>query len=265
MSSLHLDGLVIDLDGVLYRGSAVVPGAPEAVARLRERGLRLLFATNNSRATAAHYVAKLGDMDFPATEDEILTSAAVTAETLVDRGLEGTTTFLVGGPGIEKELRAAGFDLLDLEDGSRANLVVVGADPDVTFAKLRVAADAVRAGATFIATNPDPTFPTATGLVPGAGAVVAAVAIAAGRDPEVMGKPNRPMMDAAARRLSGCESVGVVGDQPLTDLAGARYLGWTRILVLSGVTDPDDPAVTRDEPDLVLDSIADLPGALAGE
>ncbi|MEA2460874.1 MAG: hypothetical protein QOH90_1051, partial [Actinomycetota bacterium] len=113
-------------------------------------------------------------------------------------------------------------------------------------------------GAMFIATNADPSFPGADGLLPGAGAILASIEVASGRLAEVMGKPNPAMMQAAARRLEGCESIAAIGDQPITDLAGARLQGWATILVLSGVTTTADVESLDPRPDYVLDSISDL-------
>jgi len=143
------------------------------------------------------------------------------------------------------------------EPGHDADLVVVGWDLEFTFEKMKRATLAItNHGARLVATNEDAAYPAADGLWPGTGAIVASIEVAAGTKATVMGKPHAPMMDAAARRLEGCDHVAVVGDRPETDLAGGRSRGWTTILVLSGVT--RDASTVDPEPDLVLKSLADL-------
>lgn len=249
-----IDGVMCDLDGVLYRGDRPITGAADAVESLRAKGVRFLFCTNNSRSTVAQYVDRLSALGVPARPDEILTSAVVTAEELARRGRAGDVALVVGGPGIVEALGGAGIDVTDHDPA----LVVVGWDPEFTYERMRAAAAAVRAGATLIATNADATFPAPDGLVPGAGAILASIETAAGVPAEVMGKPHRPMMDAAARRLDGCRRIAAIGDRPDTDLAGGTARGWTTILVLSGVTAPDDAAAVDPKPDYVVESLAGL-------
>jgi 4-nitrophenyl phosphatase len=251
-----IDGLVCDLDGVLYRGSERIAGAAEKVAELRAAGVRLVFATNNATATVQMYVERLAALGLQVSSEEVLTSAVVTGEKVRERGLEGATTFLLGLDGIREELTKAGVRFVEGKEARNAELVVTSGDPRFTYESLRTATFALRNGAEFLATNDDLTYPAPDGLWPGAGSILAAVQAASGRTAEVMGKPHKPMMEAAARRLEGCRRIAVVGDQPATDLAGGRAMGWITILVLTGVTSSDDgldPA-----PDVSLPSLADL-------
>lgn len=250
-----IDGVMCDLDGVLYRGDRPVEGAAAAVGRLRDRGVELLFCTNNSHYTVDQYVSKLARMDVAAAADEILTSAVVTAEVLAARGLAGKRALVVGGDGIVEALSTEGIEIVR---GGAPEVVVVGWDPSFTYDAMRAAADAVRGGATLVATNADATFPAPDGLWPGAGSILASIERASGHRAEVMGKPNRPMMDVAARRLAGATRVAVVGDRPDSDLAGGAARGWTTILVLTGVTGPDDVTTVEPRPDYVVESIAAL-------
>jgi 4-nitrophenyl phosphatase len=250
------DALVCDLDGVLYRGPEPIPGAAEKVRDLKAAGVKLIFATNNATATVEQYADRLTAMDIEVTRAEILTSAVVTAEVVVERGWAGLDTFVIGLNGIRGELENADVELVDVDRGARAGLVITSGDWTFDYQKLRAAAFAVRGGAHFIATNDDLTYPAPDGLWPGAGSILAAVEAASGGKAEVMGKPHRPMMEAAARRLEGCERIAVVGDQPATDLAGGRLMGWETILVLSGVV--ADPEEADPPADLVLPSLADL-------
>lgn len=265
MTRMQPDGLVCDLDGVLYRGVEPVPGAAEAVDRLRGAGIRVVFATNNATKTLAQYVERLRRFDVEATPDDIVTSAVVTGEEIEHRGWSGRTAFMIGSDGMQAALEKAGVVLLDGLEARTADIVVVSATANFDYASLATAAFAVRNGAGFIASNADPTFPAPDGLWPGAGAVLAAVETASGRSAEVMGKPNLPMMHAVGRRLDGCKNIAVVGDQPATDLAGARAMEWTTILVLTGVTDRATADALDPAPALVIPSLVDLPEHLGLE
>lgn len=258
MTALELDGLVCDLDGVLYRGVEPVPGAASAIARLRGAGIKVVFATNNATKTVAQYVERLARFDVAITPEEIVTSAAVTGEEVQRRGWGGRTAFLIGTDGMQVALENAGVVLLEGLAARTADIVVVSSTARFDYQLLATAAFAVRNGADFIASNADPTFPAAEGLWPGAGAMLAAVETASGRKAEVMGKPNRPMMEAIQRRLAGCENIAVVGDQPGTDLTGGRAMGWTTVLVLTGVTDAATAGALYPTPDLVLPSLFEL-------
>lgn len=255
---LSIDGLVCDLDGVVYRSSEVIPGAPEAIASLRSEGVRIVFATNNATHTVSSYVARLAAHGIDVEESDVLTSAVVTAEEMTGRGWTGRSVFLVGSDGIREALQAAQMDIVAGEDARRADIVVISGDPNFDYDAMRTALYALRNGADLIATNDDPTFPVSDGLWPGTGAILASIERASGRTAEVMGKPNRPMMAAARRRLSGCRHIAVVGDQPATDLAGGRSLGWTTVLVLSGVTGEDIAATLDPTPDLVASDLAEV-------
>jgi len=258
MSDIDFDGLVCDLDGVIYRGDRVVEGAPEAVAALRARGVRIVFCTNNSRSTVAQYVEKFDRLGIPTSPEEILTSGTVTAEVLAERGAVGQVAMVVGGDGIRVPLVEAGLRVVEPAFDGAVDYVVVGLDLGFTYDAMRSSARVVRNGAALIATNGDVTFPAPEGLWPGAGAILASIEAASGARAEVMGKPYPPTMAAAARRLDGCERIAALGDRPDTDLAGGVARGWTTILVTSGVTAPEDVGSVQPRPDHVLPSIAAL-------
>jgi phosphoglycolate/pyridoxal phosphate phosphatase family enzyme len=254
----RIDGLLCDLDGVLYRGDAAIPGASETIAAARAHYVKVVFCTNNSRATVEQYRQKLAALGVPTDEDEVLTSAVVTAQVLDQRGFKGASAIVVGGEGIRAALEAIDIRLVDAVAGS-SDLVIVGWDPTFTYDAMRGASIAVRAGATFIATNDDAAFPAAEALWPGAGAILSSIEVAADRKAEVMGKPHRPMMEAAARRFGPNARVAVVGDRPETDLKGGARMGWTTVLVLTGVTSADDARRLESAPDFVIGSLSDLP------
>ncbi len=253
-----LEGLVVDMDGVLYRGDERIPGAAEAVARWRGRGKRIVFCTNNSRYTVAECVAKMERVGIAAGEDDVVTSGVVLAEVLRARGAAGKKAVAVGAQGLRAGLEAVGVTVDDGESVDGIDYVVVGWDGAFDYRKMKRACLAVRAGAELLATNSDATFPAPDGLWPGAGAILASIEASSGRKAEVLGKPHPPMMEAAARRLSGCRRIGIVGDRPDTDLAGGVARGWTTILVTSGVTPPAEAASVEPRPDVVLPSLASL-------
>lgn len=258
MSRLIFDGLVCDLDGVVYRGDNAIPGAVDAVNELRRRGVRVVFCTNNSRPTVAQYRRKLAALGIDIDDGDIVTSAVVTGEVLRRRNLQGSGAIVIGGEGVVESLGAAGVRVLDGDAASPAQLVVVGYDPDFTYEAMRRATLAVRAGARLIATNDDASFPAPDGLWPGAGAILASIEVASDARAEVMGKPHPPMMDAVASRLTECRAIAIVGDRPQTDLRGGMARGWTTILVTSGVVSPEDAPKVDPAPDVILGSLADL-------
>lgn len=244
-------GIVLDLDGVCYRGSEAVPGAAEAVAALRDRGLGLVFATNNARRTPAAVAAKLTRLGFPAEPDEVVTSSVAAAAHIAP----GTRCYVIGMDGLREPLTDRGAVLTD--DYRTADAVVVGIDLELTWRDLRAATLALGRGARFVGTNADATFPDPEGLVPGNGATLAALETASGRAPEVIGKPASPLFDAARARLPA-GPVLMVGDRVDTDVAGAAALGWDSALVLTGVASADDAASADPGPTYVLDDLGGL-------
>ncbi len=259
--SLRIDALVCDLDGVVYRGDEAIDGAVEALAALKARGVRILFATNNSRYTVEEYVTRLGGLGVAAEADEIVTSGVVLEAVLREVGVDGMGALVVGGGGVRAAVEASGAHVVD--DHREAGLVAVGWDVDFTYEKMRVAALAVQAGALFYASNRDATFPATDGsLWPGAGAILASIETAGGREAISVGKPAAPMAELCERRLAGASRIAAIGDRPDTDLALGADRGWTTVLVTSGVISPGDAAAVEPTPDLVLGSIAELPALL---
>jgi HAD superfamily hydrolase (TIGR01450 family) len=218
----------------------VVPGSADAVARLRDAGEKVLFLTNNSSRPVSDILEKLEQMGIQAEGDEIATSA-LAAAAMLD---EGSTALVCGGVGVEEALEERG--VRRVAEGE-ADAVVVGWTREFDFERLNAAFQAVAAGARLIGTNDDPTYPTPDGPVPGGGSLLAAVAVAAGVEPEVAGKPHQPMADLVRSRLGDdMESTILVGDRPSTDGRMAERLGVKFALVMTGVSDsgdvPDDPA-----------------------
>lgn len=250
---------VLDLDGVVWTGDEPVPGAPETIRALRDAGRRFAFVTNNSSQLPEVYAKKLAHMGAGGDVEEIVTSAHATARMLSARvgELRGRTAFVVGGPGLVQAVRELGVHVLDGDDAVNVSMVVVGLDPTLTYDRLRIATLAIRAGATFVASNDDPTLPAAGGEWPGAGAIVAALRATTGREPMVAGKPEPWPMEIAAERLGGGGAL-VVGDRATTDVAAAAAAGWPSGLVLTGATDIAMLAAAPIWPDVVLRRLPDL-------
>jgi glycerol 3-phosphatase-2 len=246
-------GWVLDLDGVVRLGQAAVPGASAAVDRLLAAGEDVLFVTNSAYRTVAEVEAELAGHGVAAA-GRVLTSA-LAAATLV---APGERALCCGGPGLRDALERRGAVVV--ADGP-ADVVVVGYHPSFDYASLTRAMRAIRAGARFVATNLDTTYPTETGLLPGNGALVAAVATSSGVAPEVAGKPHAPLRSMVLDRLGGEGTV--VGDRADTDGAFAAALGYRFALVLSGVTTPADLPVTP-EPDLVRADLMAVVDAVLG-
>lgn len=241
------DAWVVDLDGVVWLAGEPIQRVGEAIARLRDGGVSVYFATNNSAPRIATLLERLRGAGIDATEASLIT-ASQAAAMLVE---PGERVFMVGAEGLREALLARGADVVD--EGV-ADVVVVGWDTRFTFETLGAAAQRVRDGARLIGTNDDPSHPTRGGLLPGAGAVLGAVAIASGVDAVVAGKPYEPMTRLVAERVG--RVAGVIGDRASTDGELARRLGAGFGLVLSGVTSPtqipaDSHSVYADLFDLV--------------
>lgn len=233
--------LLVDLDGVVYRGSAPVPGMAALLTRRDAVGDIIVYVTNNSRWHRSEYLERLRGMGAPAREEHILSSARGTALAVAAMPQPPRRTMVLGGPGLERELHDAGLETVAASpDGLAAQpeAVVAGVDFGLDYARLSAAASAVRAGAYFAATNRDPVFPVADGLMAGAGAIVAALVVAAGREPDlVIGKPNPGLMLEAARvvGIPASEAL-VIGDGLATDVMGAHAVGARSVLMLTGVS-----------------------------
>ena len=255
--------VALDLDGVLWRADEPIAGAAAAVAELRAAGRRVVFVTNNSNATVGSYLAKLERHGVPAVADDLLTSAQAAAALLAERLAPGSVVHACAGPGVVEALEAVGL-VATRDPAVAVDAVVVGWHRDFDFAALEAASAAVRAGAHFVATNTDPTYPTPAGLLPGNGALVAAVAAAAGMEPVVAGKPHAPAARLAHDRFGSAG--GMVGDRSTTDAAFAVALGWPFALVLSGVTvlepGPGEEPVPDPAPAIMGEDLAAIVDAL---
>jgi len=247
--------LIIDMDGVLYRGAEMIPGTPEFLGFLRERGIGFVLATNNATRTPQQFAAKLAGMGVEVEAAEILTSSQATAGYLSGIAPPGTRVFVVGMDGLRTALREAGLDLVE-ED---PDYVVAGMDFSICYERLAQATLHIRAGAGFIGTNGDLTFPSERGIVPGAGALLALLEAATGVKPHLIGKPETAMMEQAMQRLGAARNTtAALGDRLETDILAGQRAGICTLLVLSGVTDRHILARSEIQPDLVFEDVGDL-------
>ena len=247
-------GFLIDMDGVIYRGSELIPGADRFIAELLALDLPFFFLTNNSQRTRRDVVTKLGRLGIRVEESHIFTCAMATARFLAAQKPSGTA-FVIGEGGLLQALHHNGYSIVDHEP----DYVVVGEGRAMTYEMVETAIRMVMNGAKLIATNLDPNCPTQAGLRPGCGAIVAMIETATGRQAFSVGKPSAVMMRAARKELGlDASRTTMIGDTMETDILGGVQLGYRTILVLSGGTQREDLAAFAYRPDMVVESIAEL-------
>lgn len=250
---------IFDMDGVMYRGKTVLPGASELIARLRWDGIPYLFLTNNSTTPSEDVAERLCSMGIDASPGDIMTSAEATAAFLAGE-MPGARVLVIGEAGIRQTLTAAGFRLTT--DHRLADAVVVGMDREATYARLKEASLAIQRGARFIATNLDASLPSEEGLIPGAGSLVGMLEIASSSKAQAIGKPEAGIfLQALARLNASRESTAAVGDRPETDIVGGQAAGLKTIAVLTGVAQREDFEAMRPPPDWIFADLRELSGA----
>ena len=281
---------IFDMDGVLYRGNVVMPYAREALTRLRVAGWQVFFATNNSTASRAEYVARLTALGLGGDLEHVVTSAYATAHYLERLDPNPKDVFVVGANGLRDEIRAVGITVRSAEDQPGAHpppeaaadgvspgamreylthldlpplpdTVVVGLDLHLTYARLAEAQRALLGGARFIASNKDRAYPVEGRLLPGAGSIVKALEIASGREALCIGKPEPFLFQEAIRRSGpGSGPVVVVGDAPEYDIVAAHKVGAVGVLITTGLTEEGAVSAAAGDavPDHVIASLDEL-------
>ncbi|GAB4554662.1 MAG: HAD-IIA family hydrolase [Anaerolineae bacterium] len=244
----------LDLDGVVWRDAETLPGTPQFFHFLNERGIPYVFVTNNSTRTLEDFAHEIETRGVPVTTSQIINSSLVTAELLKRHFPPGTAIYVVGHARLGEMMRQHGFVVSEISPKA----VVVGLDRELTYHKLTVAGQFIMAGAEFIGTNADRTFPMGDGAVtPGAGTIVGALEIFTGKKALVMGKPEAPMFHAALDYLkTRAQETLMIGDRLETDILGAQQVGMKTALVLTGIHQPSD--VGEIVPDGMYDSLATL-------
>ncbi len=295
MSALeHIDGLIVDMDGVLWLGDKPLPGLHAFFEWLTRRSVAYVLATNNASREPAFYTAKLARMGVVVTEDRILTSAMATADWLQRALPPRAKVFVLGEEGLHRALAGAGFQvvreaiaraphenaharrLADLPDTpgepqtlsalpqagdslTAVDAVVVGIDFGLSYRALRDATLLIRRGARFVGTNGDLTYPSELGLVPGAGSILAALRAATGVEPIIVGKPEPHLFEAALRRLGlPAARTAMLGDRMDTDIVGAKRMGLATILITTGVDDATAARQAGLRPDLIVSGLDEL-------
>jgi glycerol-1-phosphatase len=274
----RFDGLLVDLDGVVWIGREPVPGSPEALRALLEAGKGIVFVTNNPGRPPAAYAERLGELGVEIGEEQIVTAGMVAArlagEAVVSALAAGQpgTAFVIGAEALKEMVAASGARVVEGEEAWDADVVVVSGHRGFDYEELLGAKRALDRGAALFATSHDPTMPYPGGELPGTGAVLAAVETATGRRAEIAGKPERHLFEMAQEALAcsfprnsnekeqANRRVAMVGDRLSSDIEGGRRSGLETILVLSGTTSREEAAAAAPAPDFVLE---DLSGLLA--
>jgi len=247
---MDLKGIIFDLDGTVYRGDEEIPGAARLVSRLKTLGLRTLFVTNRANRLPERIHAHLRQLGISCSADDILTSGEATAEYL-----RPGSVYLIGEDGIRDPLRARGFIFTD----TKPDYVIVSFDREFSYAKLKLASTLILGGAQYVATNPDAALRVPEGVVPGTGAIVAAVTAATGATPLVVGKPEPRILEIALRRMRlGPDTVLTVGDNLETDIPASLKAGIISILIMTGISTSADLARAAIKPQHVVGDYAEL-------
>jgi 4-nitrophenyl phosphatase len=253
--------LITDMDGVLWRGQAPMPGLTEFFRFLRSENVRFVCATNNASTLAAKLAERLQGWGADVTTDEIVTSSTATADYLAGILPPGSRLYVIGMEGLRAPLLERGFELADRDVAAATTVaaVVVGIDWNVTYNQFKQAALLIRGGAKFIGTNGDRTFPTPEGIIPGNGSLLALIETATDVKPIVIGKPEPVLYEMSLKRMNARpDQTLVLGDRLETDILGAVQLNLKSALVLSGVTTRAELAHSDYQPDWVFDDISDL-------
>lgn len=261
------------MDGVLWRGDTPLPGLADFFATLRRREMGFALATNNATKTAVMYTEKLARFGVDVAPEHIVTSAEATAAYLrqeYGNGAAGSTAvYVVGDKGLHDAMTAQGFTIISPEQakaGAQAAVVVAGFSRTATYEIMAMGAHLINQGARFIGTNPDPSFPSEIGPLPGAGALLAFIETGTGVKPTIIGKPGPIMFQQAMRRMGGTpENTAMVGDRLSTDILGAKNAGLQTILVLSGISTQADVAEQGIEPDFIFADIGEITAVLSQE
>ncbi len=260
----HIENFIFDMDGVLWRGETPMPRFVDFFATLRDTKRNFVLATNNAAKTQDQYVTRFANFGVQIAAEQVLTSSEVTGHYLAERYAEGTAVYVIGGDGVHHALNRRGFKVLSVADvmleGQLADVVVVGFWRDVTYNDFAAGAVCINNGATFVGTNPDVSFPSEWGHLPGAGSFLALLEAATGKKPITIGKPGAIIFEDALQRLGGTkENTAMVGDRISTDIIGANAVGLATILVLSGISTRAEAAEANGgQPDFIFADIAEI-------
>ncbi|NLZ29126.1 MAG: HAD-IIA family hydrolase, partial [Firmicutes bacterium] len=252
-------GLILDMDGVLWRDNEAIGNLPQIFDTIRKLGLSFVLATNNSTKTVESYIDKLNGFGVSLKPWQVIGTAQVTLEYLKHHFPAGSKVYVLGSDEMKRLFSSNSFHVLELDESPYAEVVVVGLDKMVNYETLRYASQLIRKGARFIATNTDGTFPVPGGFIPGAGTIVKAVEVASVTKPIVIGKPE-PLLFQRAMQLMGTKPTETmaVGDRLETDIQGAHNAGILNALVLSGVATIEDSKMLSFKIDQIAENLWEL-------
>jgi len=255
----NIKALILDMDGVVWRSDAPIGDLPTIFNRIDALGRKYVFATNNSSKTPEQYADKFREFGVDIQPERIVTSAICVAYMLAQKFPDRGKLFMVGGDGVRVALEQIGFEVLPVEHAQEAQALVMGIDWEINLQKMNEAALLLRRGVPFYATNPDKTYPTPRGEIPGAGAWISVVTIATGIEPIFAGKPLPYLMELALERLgTSKEETLVVGDRLETDIAAGQAVGCPTALVLSGVSTEEQAESWNPAPKMIASDLAAL-------
>jgi HAD superfamily hydrolase (TIGR01450 family) len=253
----RFDGLLIDLDGVVWIGREPVPGSPEALRALLGDGKRIVFVTNNPGRLPQAYVQRLRELGVEVGPEQIVTAGVAVAQLAGEAAGEGGSAFVIGAEPLQEMVAATGTRLLQGDEAEEADVVVVSGHRGFDYGELKAAKFALDRGAQLFATSHDPTMPYPGGELPGTGAVLAAVEVASGKRATIAGKPERHLFELA-KEVAGGGRLAMVGDRISSDIDGGRAAGLETVLVLSGTSSREQAEAADPAPDHVIDDLAAL-------
>lgn len=253
-----IKGLIIDMDGVLWRDSEPIGDLPQIFAKIRLTGMKFIFATNNATLTVDEYLDKLAKFNVHVDKRQVINAAEATGIYLQKKYPQGVMAYIIGQPSLKKTLAKYQVHSVD-ESAQNAQVVIASLDYDLSYAKLKHASLLIQSGCEFFGTNPDETLPTPEGFIPGSGTVVRALEIASGKKATVIGKPQPLLYQMALERLGlkPGETLAI-GDRLETDIVGAQAAGIYSVLVLSGASTIEQANNFKPAPNLIIEELADL-------
>ncbi len=258
-----LKTILLDMDGVIWRGYEPVIDIKALFDKIHQLGCQPFCVTNNATSTVDEYLDKLRNYDVELSSDQILTSAEATAEYLEDHIQKGSSVYVIGEEGLKETIARHGFGISDQPETDHPSAVVVGLDFNITYKKIYLAANLIREGTLFIGTNPDKTFPMPGGVAPGAGSIISPVEAASGTVPVIIGKPEKYLYQLALERSGSLpEETLMLGDRLETDILGAQRSGIRTGLVLTGIASQKDADKWHPRPDLIDKTALDILGNL---
>ncbi len=251
----QIRALILDMDGVLWKESEAIGNLPDIFTRIKDLGLDYILATNNATKTQKKYMEKLSGFGAHIPAEKIINSSMAVAYLLHKRFPTGGNVYIVGEAGLIQALEQAGFQQAE----NKCVAVIASMDRGISFEKLKRATLLIRSGVPFYATNPDRTYPTPEGLIPGAGSIIGSLEISTDVKPVIAGKPNPTLYEFALERLGTLPSQTlVVGDRLETDILGGQKLGCPTALVLSGIATRAEAELHHPSVDVIAESLGDL-------